>query len=534
MDSEAKQRSLTIYLLKDGLRPAEVIAKPAKEYYLAGDTRIGVLYVETRETKPPHWADFFSGYVSAKDLGLVASSSAALLVQSASRLFAITFGQGRYLLDADCIEERFGFKVVLNSIPPERLKSIDKKSFDAIDSNSRVQASREAEAQDFGIDAEQDLLRAVTGIPNDPILGTRLSGRDALNAVARCDLSELCDLLPLYLSKYHEETYKTHFPWVDNIREVTSTEHLDLTLIDILNDIRTSSNTAKCWIAVPEIVDWERVDGFRYSTRTDASIHHDLHLPGFFSSLRNSDLLTVTELKRRHAYAVDGDGLTLNRWPVYKCIHCEIEIDGITYVLSAGKWYAITRDLSDLVNAFFERLPRYEKSLPQYEDARESEYCARVAKDSDGELLLMDQKFVRVAGRTNSIEFCDLYGSDYALIHVKRYGTSNVLNHLFAQGLMSGECLKTLEGFAEELNAMLSEPFKVPEGNIPRDVSRFTVVFAIISESDKPLELPFFARVTLRQVAKRLMSVNYNVRLLQIPVARSLTRLERVPTKPPR
>lgn len=533
MDNDVKQHNFTIYLFNEKfVQPTQAIVKPAKEYVIAhGKDHIGMLYVERKAPNPPRWADLFEGYVSRDELGLVASSSAALVVKASDRIFAITFGHGRYLLAQDGIEDRFGLKVVLNSIPPERLKSIDKKSFDAIDSNSRIQASQEAEAQDFGIDAEQDLLRAVTGVPSDSDLGSRLSGRDALHAITRIGIPDITAMLSRYYEKYLEDTYKAHFPRVDNIREISNNASLDELLIDILNDMRTSASTAPCWLAVPEIVDWERIDGFRYSTRQTAPIHHDLHLPGLFRSLPSSNLLTFDDLKHKSAYAIDGDGQILNKWPIYKCIHCEIETDTSIYVLSAGKWYEIAKDLAKLVNTFYESLPRYEAPLPQYDDTRESAYCERIAAESKGKLLLMDQNFIRITGRTNDIEFCDIYSEDLELLHIKRYGASSVLNHLFAQGLMSGECLKSLEGFAEELNKKLPKKFRVEERHIPRDVSRFSVVFAIISESEKPLEIPFFARVTLRQVAKRLQSVGFKVCLAKIPVSVNLSRVERIPSR---
>lgn len=50
--------------------------------------------------------------------------------------------------------------------------------------------------------------------------------------------------------------------------------------------------------------------------------------------------------------------------------------------------------------------------------------------------------------------------------------------------------------------------------------SEFTVVFAVISDSTKPIEtvLPFFSRMTFVGVARRLKYAGYNVELVKIPV----------------
>ena len=72
---------------------------------------IGDLYVQRRGPQPPRWARFFEGYLDPRQLGQVASAAAVLLLQARERLFAITFGQGRHLLDPDFWEERFGLRV---------------------------------------------------------------------------------------------------------------------------------------------------------------------------------------------------------------------------------------------------------------------------------------------------------------------------------------------------------------------------------------------------------------------------------------
>jgi uncharacterized protein (TIGR04141 family) len=45
-----------------------------------------------------------------------ASTAAALLLEIEDRLFALTFGYGRHLLDLQRVEQDFGLKVVLNTV----------------------------------------------------------------------------------------------------------------------------------------------------------------------------------------------------------------------------------------------------------------------------------------------------------------------------------------------------------------------------------------------------------------------------------
>lgn len=537
--SKERQRGLTIYLIEASFDDKSIISKPAHEHQVLVDgVLVGTLYIESRQPKPPQWAEFFTPYVPPEAFGWVSTSSAVLLVETSGRTFAITFGHGRHLLALGCCEERFGLKVVLNSIPPERIRSLDKRSFDAINSNSRVQASQEANAQEFGIDAEQDLLRAVTGIPGDYRLGKRLSGRDALHADVLCSLQTIKELLSLYYSKFQDDTYKAEFAWIDNIAELPSesptANALNNKLLDILQDIRVGSKNAKCWLSVPEIIDWERTESFQYGRRASASRHHDLHLPGFFRSVEPHVPITMALLRERYALAVDPEGSPVHKWQVYKCIHCEIEEGSRVYILSGGKWYAIARDLADQVNDYYANLPRFQTDLPVYDDEDEASYCRRVADGSAGAIALMDRKLVRLQGRTSPIEFCDLYTARKEMIHVKRYGASNVLNHLFAQGLVSGEALRSLEGFVAKVNEHLAPSHRLPDGPVPRDTAGRHIVFAIVSESRNELVLPFFARVSLRHAAKRLTSMGFDVSLAKVSVDDHLSRTEKVPPDEPR
>src|SRR5262249_7216110 len=126
-------------------------------------TKLGDLYVQQSRSHLPRWAALFEEYIDdVTSLGRVSTSAAVFLVQSGGRLFAVVFGQGRSLIAPGSWEERFGLRVVLNTIDANSLRSIDKWTFDAISRHTRVQASREAPVREFGLDIEQDLLRAAT------------------------------------------------------------------------------------------------------------------------------------------------------------------------------------------------------------------------------------------------------------------------------------------------------------------------------------------------------------------------------------
>lgn len=207
MDNEPSWRSLTIHLSKENQRPDSLITareSVTEKSVPVGGRTTGRLFIKPGEAKPPTWADFFDPYIKPSEFGEVSSASAVLLVPIYKRWAALTFGQGRHLLATDHFEDRFGLRVALNCIDNEKVKTIDKQSFDAIASHTLEQAAREANAREFGFDIERDILRAVTGLPRHKDFGRRLSGMEALNAVVQVELNSLLGLLETYHKQFFD------------------------------------------------------------------------------------------------------------------------------------------------------------------------------------------------------------------------------------------------------------------------------------------------------------------------------------------
>ena len=527
-EPEIPQRDLTIYLLKEQVKhPAEVVreAERLKCFTITdGATTIGDLYVRSPKSRVPRWAEFFKGHLDTAELGRVASTSAVLVVKTRNRLFALTFGQGRFLMVPDSWEERFGLRVVVNCIDPAKLRSLDKRTFDALSTHTRIQGTREGSAPDFGLDVEQDLVRAVTGTPNDDLYGSRLSGMDSLHSAIRTTVADLKPLLRRYQEKSADDSYKNTFPWIDHIAEVNDKKligDLDELLVQAINGEREH-----CWLCIPEIIDWGRTAGFRYGFSRKSAEFQDLSFDGFLETV-DGDVPDAAFLRRRHAYRIDNEGNVSDEWQIYRCVYCKLEHGNRTYLLSSGRWFRIDKEFVQTVNAFFEALPRYERELPEYDDASEGAYCARVAGAFPNDYALMDQKTIQIGGAYGRVEFCDLFTATKDLIHVKRYGASSVLSHLFSQAAVSGEAFRADPDFRAGALARLAEPFRLfTRGHIPQP-AEFQVVFAIVSEKAEPLELPFFSRVNLRQASRRLQAFGYRTSLLKIQVAEARAKLKR-------
>ncbi|MFB3917466.1 MAG: DUF6119 family protein [Terriglobales bacterium] len=527
-EPEIPQRDLTIYLLKEETKePADALREAGrlKSFKItAGGATVGELYVKPPRSRAPRWAEFFNGHLDIAELGRVASTSAVLIAKTQGRLFALTFGQGRFLMAPDCWEERFGLRVAVNCIDPAKLRSLDKRTFDALSTHSRIQGSREGSAPDFGLDVEQDLVRAVTGTPNDDLYGSRLSGMDSLHCAIRTTVADLKPLLRRYAEKSEDDSYKKSFPWIDHIAEVTDKKligGLDEVLIQAINGERE-----RCWLCIPEIIDWGRTAGFRYALSRKSAEFQDLNFDGFLESV-DGDVPDAAFLRRRHAYRIDNEGNVSDEWQIYRCVYCELELENRTYVLSGGRWFRIDKEFVETVNALFSAMPRYERELPEYDDASEGAYCARIADTFPNDFALMDQKTIQIGGAHGRVEFCDLFTATKDLIHVKRYGASSVLSHLFSQAIVSGEAFRADPDFRAGALARLAGPFQLFTREQTPQPAEFQIVFAVVTEKSEPLQLPFFSRVNLRQATRRLQAFGYRTSLLKIQVAEARAKLKR-------
>lgn len=532
-------QNLTIYLLTEKFqRAADAIVDGAKHFPVGDKGRhIGDLYVKRGRRTPPKWSKFFTGFVNVADLGFVQSTGGVLVVAAQGRFFALSFGQGRFLLKPESIEERFGLLVTLNSVSAGALRSIDKHTFDAVEQNSRVQVNKLSTAVEFGIDVQRDLVRGITGNPHMSVgLGGRLVGSDSLTIATDVLLPDIGLLLDKIYDKFESKSYKDQFGWIDHIHRLrakgSKASELDRELIRKLEASRSTSGLMDgCWISIPEVIEWNRVSGFKFTRKPNDGIEMDLHLPGFIRTLDKRDVISVEYLKTHSAYAVDDDEQPVYKWPIYKCLQCEINDADGAYVLSGGSWFAVDKTFVGDMQTFFDHFPRYQTVLPVYDHASEDKYNKAVVDASGGKLVLMDAKPIKVGGIYDKVEFCDVYSDLAELLHVKRYGNSSVLGHLFNQGLISGELLKQHEDYPNLVNEKLPASHHLNCGNVPRDVSKYAIIFAIISQSTKPLHLPFFAIVALRNVWDRLQSIGFSHIYLAKVSCSPNTKIIKVPPK---
>jgi uncharacterized protein (TIGR04141 family) len=518
-----KTWNLTILLLSSDIRGAEQALKPkhgaAHHVLRTGSTLVGDLYSIQTASGTPKWVRFLESLPDPPLRLRNMSTSGVLFVERNRHRFVLTFGHGRHLLRPGSWEEGFGLRVTLNSIDPKRIRSIDHKKFEAVTRHSRIQTNREGSTADFGLDVEQDLVRAVTGQPRNQELGKRMTGMDALVVSGPLELADLPHLLDRVMNRYQADDYKADFGWIDQIGEVRDAP-TQARLNEILLERLLRQDLDKLWLALPEIINWAEVSGFCYTAR-ESSPRPELHVQDFLETVPDRDRLTIDFLKRRTVRALDAEQeRALYEWRVFQCIYFECELNGLTYVLNGGKWYKIAPSFIETIDSAVRELVSTNPHLPIFDpsvDQDEYAYNTRAASCSSGRLTLMDRQLVRWG--TTPLELCDLYSADGDFIHVKRYGGSSApLSHLFSQGVNSATAWFADSAFRREANKLLPRSVRLADWKTKPVPANHSVVFAIVSRSQKPIDqsLPFFSRLSLRNAARQLAGLGYPIRLVKI------------------
>ena len=526
--ADVRTQPLTIYLSRNGtsardLVDADKTANITPLRITIEGTISALLYIDNDFPEHPDWAQFFDDYVQENAIAKNRSVSALLLIEFREKLFALTFGHGRFLMNQDFLEEQFGLKVALNCIGTGNVRSITKHSLDQILRHSQEQASRDATAGEFGFDIEQDLLKGVTGKPTDTSsFGSRISGKQAFQLSLPVNLRDIPDVLGRVSDKFLDTSYKNNFPWVDQISEI-SNEKLQNELDEQLVREIMKEDRRDVWMAVPDLIDWARVSKFRFVTQGYTYETVDIHLDYFLDFVEDTEI-TPALLKRKRVECLDPDGRALVDWPVYKCLYAELDRDTKSYLLSGGKWYIIKSDFVQQVDQQYSEIKTCELEFPEFQHRTEGDYLKEVSDGSDGIYALMDQNFINAPSK---MEFCDLYSIGNDICHVKRYGQAGALSHLFAQGLVSGELFKRDKNFRKDVNDRLPETHKIANHEVPPKDGDYRVVFAIISDRPDPLRIPFFSRLNFKHAADRLGAYGYRVGKVKIKVNEAFAKTKK-------
>ncbi len=531
--TKPKANKLSVYMVRSELTDHMQILRDAATLSSKVIDGVGTFYFgESHEYQPDWVQDFFA--IALQGLKIFGATSKGLLLvdvqvsPNLKRTFALAFGYGWMLLEPGAVEERFGLRVVLNSVDPKSIRRVDKKALTSTPKDTHEQLSRAGAIADFGLDIEQDLVRAITGVSKDSRFGKTITGKDALNVTVKVDATNVGEFLKLSYEKSVSKSYQATFPWIDQIAEVKKPSLIEALNSGLVGRIKAGQHDIT-WMAVPELLDWADVAGFKYRRDKKAVPVDDIQLDDFLASLAAEERanLSMETLTTKLVYCYSSKSQDIkHQWRAYDCLYSELHDDetGSTFMLSNGRWYEVEKTFADRVNAGYQQLrdTPSDVELPTCSFKDEGDYNKDVPS-KDHSFCCLDANLISHGGGYSSIEFCDLLSTGKRIVHVKRYGSSKVLSHLFAQGVVSGELFASDAEFRSKLNDKLPNTHKLQNVNSRPKVEDYEVVFAVISKSDEPLEIPFFSKVSLKNARQRLDGIGFRVRLKRIPAAQPPT-----------
>ena len=515
--------NLTIFLVKEHvhefkncLKSADSLSSSKLKARFGLD---GTIYYCDSSKKFPRWKSYLDELSEETiDITENASNKAVMLLCVRDRIMAVVFGYGRSFLKEECLERNFGLKVALNTIDPNKMRSINAATIEDMVVTTQRQASYSTTQDEFGLNVTNDIMKGLTGEPYDPIYGNHISGKDSLVVSVHMEMTDLKEQLELYYDAYSGSRYKEiGFEWVDNVAEIrdsVQSEALDFELSTAIE----KREVDHLHIAPPETTNWDRIIGFCYSgigKKLDEaeSYNLDLDLTEYIEKIKAGTNI-LSKLHRDKLYAMNSDGTPFVICSIYAALVFQIKYDEKNYILCSGTWYYVESSFFNQVNSFINaKIPLSNVNLPDCpSDKDEGAYNEMVA-ESNPDFCLMDRKLIAVENGPKKIEACDIFTRDKKLIHVKNKGQSAQLSHLFSQGKVAAECFVSDLNFRKQVSDIAVQKFgsEVFDYNQKPQSSEFEIVYAIIDTKSSSLEakLPFFSKVNLMITAQELDRMHF-------------------------
>ncbi|OAH25725.1 hypothetical protein AYJ10_11130 [Serratia marcescens] len=503
------------------------ISKMCKAYDINGVEDLdGKIFVKESKEKYPKWKGFIEKYRGGNIEEIVSrSSSAVIIIRNEGRVFALTFGYGRSLIEHSYFEPDFGIKTALNMLKHDFLRSVDTFSIDDAPVQKRTQASSNIEISMFGLDVTKDILRSVTGTPLKGVPFKKISGGDSAICVGlELEPDEIKIYTKELLSRYKNNLYKKNFSWVDNLRRIKDLKKTS-TLDEILIKEIKSGNVEDINILIPEIIDPADIESFSF-TRSKHKRSYEIVKEDYIKNLPIQGI-TIENIKKDKLFVFNHQQIETN-YSVYKCINFEYKKEKSKYILFLGNWFEVDSLFVESIDRDLEKIPLSNIALPNIamiknDDGKiiktetEGDYNIRASEENG--YLLLDRKLVKSRKTTTSIELCDLADLDNKiLIHAKqKKGGSSGLSHLFAQGNVSAELILSDDEFRKGARKVLQKEFGkkemalIPEKGIKS--SDYEIVFLIMGSKRECVKekLPFFSKVNLANTYSNLIQKGFKV-----------------------
>lgn len=541
----AKARTLNVRLLRRGRDPANAFSesfKPGAARALVGRNWEGIegatAYVGQIYSNPPSWRTFLAeGFGELPGAIFTGGAGAVIFLPVQARTLAICFGHVHIALDDDAFERQFGLKVTLNSVPRNGLRTLDTATPDAVTFQKRVQASKDSDLQEFGVDVLRDLARVAGGTPSDINFARFVAGKDSLSITCEVDHDTLLAKCLEILKVYRKISYRAQFGWIDNMKRVAEKDligKLDAKLWDAVAKLRAGGVT-DLHMAPPEIVDYTEGSELHYNGfGSHGTVFYSLSIEDYVGELERCEFAgTIADLKTSHRVSAkpSGDSEFSEKWRVYDCFVFETSLGSGNaqqhYVLFAGDWYQVEKKFKARVENLFDGINRVALIGPT--ECRNEEELIADLEENRPDLLKLDRVKINPEGeKYGNLEPCDFFSKERQFIHLKDGHSSGPISHLWSQGMVSAEAFVSDSEFRTKLRAKVRSLGGGFEAHLPRSGEKvvrenFQVVYGIMRKpyADGTLGLPFFSKVSLQAAVERIgqFGIPISIELIQKPAS---------------
>jgi uncharacterized protein (TIGR04141 family) len=513
----------------------------AKTYRSPDFAQGAVLYTFPGQPAPPKWVALLKGSFPIRDNLFSQTPSALLMFKADEHIFAVSFSYAHVYLDDAKTEADFGLKTAINAVSSEKLRSVERSNIGAA-IRDFAQAAGQRDLRSFGFDDALDLIRKVSGRAADGDFADTVTGARSLRFSKQIELGDVPDAAIQAFHLFNSFAYKkTGFKIIDFLSPV-----LDPVVESRLDDgllatVRAKSDEFE--IAIPEIIP-ENVASFRFEHAGFSNFYPDLSLDLYCDELGDRlSKLTLEDL-RKHTVAAYGEteDRPFQYWSVHRSLVGSLVLSGERFALNEGHWYRISKAFKDAADKkFVDLCGKPDKKLrplrkiysaagkskkPKAVYQSEESYNNEVAAESG--YLLLDRRLVQIDEIPGpGIEVCDLIDLEKCrFIYIKKSSRqSSVLSHFFKQGGNSARLLRQYEPFKSGLIDAVkrhygSKKAKELEGAL---ADRWTVDFQIADfpRADGTHNIPFFSKLTLREEARKIEAMQFDVEVNFIKLTRA-------------
>lgn len=495
---------LSIYLAKEDVDFEDLL----KTEYISDcnelkPSAVQRIYYKDNVIKIPNYISTFFNAVDLEKKLFSSSLSIVYLekvkIDDKKRIFAIPFGYGHNFLELDNFISDFGLKVVFNSCKSNSIRRITKIEIGKNYKKSNEQLPTQNNIKYFGVSPEDDLIQDITAKCKFEDFEGNITGKANVCLSYNLSMSNCTDFLKKLYSVYIQDTYKDNFGFIDQIKLVKNNKiinDLDNKIIQTFESL--NFNRDKVYLAIPEIINWEKVDYIKYPYQKNRkeNKHDDIEINEFledFDEKRTKNLLNSN-------FEIIFENYSKS-YKFKKCLIAEVEFNDEVYCLVNGTYFKVQKSYKNFIEEFYDSHINVSTNcgfLQECNEKNEGDYNKKHASD---DVIVLDCQIVH---NGFTVEPCDLLTSSKQIIHVKKYYGASAMSHLFNQGVVSAELLLNDEKFKKEVNQKIKdsenknkEKFLFDEVSFKSE--DYEIVFAIINNQGlKKPNISFFSKIALK------------------------------------